>query len=92
MLNPEKWQAVFDGDGKIPGFRKALKLVILGVSNFFVLYTLLAFDFAVCTYKKVLLSLPRISSEVIYSRCLVLYIFFLKCISFWASNVFCIKV
>lgn len=30
MLNPEKWQAVFDGDGKVPGFRKALKLIILG--------------------------------------------------------------
>ncbi|XP_020599811.1 small G protein signaling modulator 1-like isoform X2 [Phalaenopsis equestris] len=30
MLNPEKWQAVFDGDGKLPGFRKALKLIILG--------------------------------------------------------------
>ncbi|XP_028550572.1 small G protein signaling modulator 1 isoform X1 [Dendrobium catenatum] len=30
MLNPEKWQAVFDGDGKVLGFQKALKLIILG--------------------------------------------------------------
>ena len=32
MLRPEKWQATFDGDGKILGFRKALKSIILGVS------------------------------------------------------------
>ncbi|XP_052207528.1 uncharacterized protein LOC127811581 isoform X3 [Diospyros lotus] len=30
MLRPEKWQATFDGDGKILGFRKALKSIILG--------------------------------------------------------------
>ncbi|XP_074578249.1 rab GTPase-activating protein 22-like isoform X1 [Curcuma longa] len=30
MLKPEKWQAIFDNDGKVIGFRKALKLIILG--------------------------------------------------------------
>ncbi|KAJ4748673.1 Ypt/Rab-GAP domain of gyp1p superfamily protein [Rhynchospora pubera] len=30
MLKPEKWQAVFDSDGKVIGFQKALKLIILG--------------------------------------------------------------
>ncbi|KAL0286488.1 UNVERIFIED_CONTAM: GTPase-activating protein gyp7, partial [Sesamum angustifolium] len=30
MLKPDKWQATFDSDGKIFGFRKALKLIILG--------------------------------------------------------------
>lgn len=30
MLKPEKWQAVFDSDGKVLGFRKALKLIVLG--------------------------------------------------------------
>ncbi|WOL14319.1 small G protein signaling modulator 1-like isoform X1 [Canna indica] len=30
MLKPEKWHAVFDGDGKVIGFRKALKLIVLG--------------------------------------------------------------
>lgn len=33
MLKPEKWQAIFDNDGKVIGFRKALKLIILGVSS-----------------------------------------------------------
>lgn len=31
MLKPEKWQTTFDGDGKVLGFQKALKLIILGV-------------------------------------------------------------
>uniref|UniRef100_A0A7C9ENQ4 Uncharacterized protein n=1 Tax=Opuntia streptacantha TaxID=393608 RepID=A0A7C9ENQ4_OPUST len=31
MLKPDKWQAVFDGDGKAVGFQKALKFIILGV-------------------------------------------------------------
>jgi len=31
MLKPEKWQALFDGDGKVSSFHKALKLIILGV-------------------------------------------------------------
>lgn len=30
MLNPEKWLSAFDSDGKVLGFRKALKLIILG--------------------------------------------------------------
>jgi hypothetical protein len=30
MLKPEKWQALFDGDGKVSSFHKALKLIILG--------------------------------------------------------------
>ncbi|XP_010528529.1 PREDICTED: small G protein signaling modulator 1-like isoform X2 [Tarenaya hassleriana] len=30
MLKPEKWQATFDSDGKISGFQKVLKLIILG--------------------------------------------------------------
>lgn len=31
MLKPEKWQASFDSDGRVSGFQKALKLIILGV-------------------------------------------------------------
>lgn len=31
MLKPQKWQAFFDCDGKVSGFHKALKLIILGV-------------------------------------------------------------
>ncbi|XP_074320069.1 uncharacterized protein LOC141656874 isoform X2 [Silene latifolia] len=30
MLKLEKWQTVFDSDGKVLGFQKALKLIILG--------------------------------------------------------------
>ncbi|GMI92984.1 hypothetical protein like AT2G43490 [Hibiscus trionum] len=30
MLKPEKWQATFDNKGKVSGFQKALKLIILG--------------------------------------------------------------
>uniref|UniRef100_A0A1J3FXZ0 Small G protein signaling modulator 1 n=1 Tax=Noccaea caerulescens TaxID=107243 RepID=A0A1J3FXZ0_NOCCA len=30
MLKPEKWQASFDSDGRVNGFQKALKLIILG--------------------------------------------------------------
>ncbi|EFH54537.1 RabGAP/TBC domain-containing protein [Arabidopsis lyrata subsp. lyrata] len=30
MLKPQKWQAFFDCDGKVSGFHKALKLIILG--------------------------------------------------------------
>ncbi|KAJ3683185.1 hypothetical protein LUZ60_013412 [Juncus effusus] len=30
MLRPEKWQSIFDSDGKVMGFHKALKLIILG--------------------------------------------------------------
>ncbi|KAE8663084.1 protein TRIGALACTOSYLDIACYLGLYCEROL 1 [Hibiscus syriacus] len=30
MLKPEKWQATFDDKGKVSGFQKALKLIILG--------------------------------------------------------------
>ncbi|CAL9245759.1 unnamed protein product [Arabidopsis halleri] len=30
MLKPDKWQAFFDCDGKVSGFHKALKLIILG--------------------------------------------------------------
>ncbi|XP_022761594.1 small G protein signaling modulator 1-like isoform X2 [Durio zibethinus] len=30
MLKPEKWQATFDNEGKVSGFQKALKLIILG--------------------------------------------------------------
>lgn len=34
MLNPDKWQATFDNDGKVFGFHKALKWITLGVSLF----------------------------------------------------------
>ncbi|CAD5179707.1 unnamed protein product, partial [Musa acuminata subsp. malaccensis] len=30
MLKPEKWQTNFDTDGKVVGFQKALKLIVLG--------------------------------------------------------------
>lgn len=30
MLKPDKWQAAFDGDGKILGFQRVLKSIILG--------------------------------------------------------------
>ncbi|KAF5728792.1 small G protein signaling modulator 1 [Tripterygium wilfordii] len=30
MLKPDKWQATFDSNGKVFGFRKVLKLIILG--------------------------------------------------------------
>ncbi|OVA03048.1 Rab-GTPase-TBC domain [Macleaya cordata] len=30
MLKPEKWRATFDSDGKVFGFQKALKLIVLG--------------------------------------------------------------
>ncbi|URE32527.1 TBC domain containing protein [Musa troglodytarum] len=30
MLKPEKWQSNFDSDGKIIGFQKALKLIVVG--------------------------------------------------------------
>ncbi|XP_070006348.1 rab GTPase-activating protein 22 isoform X3 [Nicotiana tabacum] len=30
MLTPTRWQATFDKDGKVHGFRKVLKLIILG--------------------------------------------------------------
>lgn len=33
MLKPEKWQTIFDTDGKVVGFQKALKLIVLGVSS-----------------------------------------------------------
>lgn len=32
MLKPDKWHTVFDSDGRVLGFKKALKLIILGVS------------------------------------------------------------
>lgn len=31
MLKPDKWQAMFDSEGRVFGFRKALKLIVLGV-------------------------------------------------------------
>ncbi|KAH8484565.1 hypothetical protein H0E87_028873 [Populus deltoides] len=30
MLKPEKWESTFDSNGKVSGFRKALKLIVLG--------------------------------------------------------------
>ncbi|XP_054811976.1 uncharacterized protein LOC129313108 isoform X2 [Prosopis cineraria] len=30
MLKPDKWQATFDSEGKVFGFHKALKLIVLG--------------------------------------------------------------
>uniref|UniRef100_A0A5B7A0F6 Putative small G protein signaling modulator 1-like n=1 Tax=Davidia involucrata TaxID=16924 RepID=A0A5B7A0F6_DAVIN len=30
MLKPDKWQATFDSDGKVFGFQKVLKLIVLG--------------------------------------------------------------
>ncbi|KAI3959262.1 hypothetical protein MKW92_014641 [Papaver armeniacum] len=30
MLRPDKWRATFDSDGKVFGFQKALKLIVLG--------------------------------------------------------------
>jgi hypothetical protein len=45
MLKPEKWQATFDSDGKVYGFQKALKLIVLGVCCF----TIIIFpSFVVC--------------------------------------------
>lgn len=32
MLSPEKWHSIFDSDGRVIAFRKALKSIILGVS------------------------------------------------------------
>lgn len=32
MLKTEKWQTIFDDVGKVLGFQKVLKLIILGVS------------------------------------------------------------
>lgn len=37
MLKPEKWQASFDSEGRVSGFQKALKLIILGVCFYFLL-------------------------------------------------------
>ena len=37
MLKPEKWQASFDSEGRVSGFQKALKLIILGVCHLIVL-------------------------------------------------------
>ena len=31
MLKPDKWQATFNSDGRVFGFHKALKLIVLGV-------------------------------------------------------------
>lgn len=33
MLKPDKWQAIFGNDGRALCFRKALKLIVLGVSS-----------------------------------------------------------
>ncbi|CBI29559.3 unnamed protein product, partial [Vitis vinifera] len=30
MLKPDKWQATFNSDGRVFGFHKALKLIVLG--------------------------------------------------------------
>lgn len=30
ILKPEKWQGIFDNDGKVCGFQKVLKLIVLG--------------------------------------------------------------
>lgn len=35
MLKPEKWHATFDDDGKIFGFQKALKSIVLGVRHIY---------------------------------------------------------
>lgn len=32
MLKPEKWQAIFDSEGRVSCFTKAQKLIVLGVS------------------------------------------------------------
>ena len=37
MLKPEKWQVSFDSEGRVSGFQKALKLIILGVCHLNVL-------------------------------------------------------
>ena len=47
MLKPEKGQTVFDNDGKVLGFQKALKSIILGVG-------IISFDFSV--YKQSIIS------------------------------------
>lgn len=44
MLKPDKWQAMSDSEGKVFGFRKALKLIVLGVC-----YHLCCDFFSVCT-------------------------------------------
>lgn len=37
MLKAEKWHATFDSDGKVFGFHKALKLIVLGVRCFIII-------------------------------------------------------
>jgi len=49
MLKPEKWQASFDSDGRVSGFQKALKLIILGVCFHFGRRTCNAFDYSFST-------------------------------------------
>jgi hypothetical protein len=45
MLKPEKWQATFDSDGKVFGFQKALKLIVLGVCCFIIIIVLLVISY-----------------------------------------------
>jgi hypothetical protein len=33
MLRPEKWNACFDTEGRVTGFHKTLKFIVLGVSS-----------------------------------------------------------
>ncbi|GMP54863.1 hypothetical protein CsSME_00019888 [Camellia sinensis var. sinensis] len=48
MLKPDKWQATFDSDGKVFGFQKALKSIILGVPEDWDLGDLNEFFDALC--------------------------------------------
>lgn len=58
MLKPEKWQATFDSDGKLFGFQKALRLIVLGVCYLIVLqltsfpFSLYQLNYALTTSKQ----------------------------------------
>lgn len=48
MLKPDKWQATFDSDGKVCGFQKVLKLIILGVRSYFAIRMLFIYMQCFC--------------------------------------------
>ncbi|RZC64191.1 hypothetical protein C5167_025963 [Papaver somniferum] len=50
MLRPDKWRATFDSDGKVFGFRKALKLIVLGNATFYGVQLLITYAFPFAKY------------------------------------------
>ncbi|XWS35311.1 hypothetical protein CRYUN_Cryun21dG0115000 [Craigia yunnanensis] len=50
MLKPEKWQATFDNEGKVAGFQKALKLIILGILWVLYLLSVSPFPSQICMH------------------------------------------